>query len=236
MPLPCTVSVIVPVYNEAELLPGAVGTIDRFLAAHVAGHEILLIESGSTDGSGDVCDRLATEYPAVRVIHESGRNGFGSALRLGFRAATQELVWLVTVDIPFPLETLLRAVPLLETHDVVFSYRSSDRRRLGRRVQSLVYNTLVKRLLRLPVRHVNSAFKLYRRSVLLTLPLQSTSWFIDAEIVHAVTRAGIRFVEIPVELIDRADGATSITPGTQRRLLRELLAFARAQRKGGHAH
>jgi glycosyltransferase involved in cell wall biosynthesis len=227
MTAPHSISVVMPVYNEALTLPAAVAAIDRFLAAHFRDHEILLIESGSTDGSGPECDRLAAALPAVRVIHEGARNGYGSALQLGFQAATGDLVWMITADMPFPLEAVLQALPLLNRYDVVLSYRSRDPRSLPRRVQSVVYNVLVKRLLRLPVRHVNSAFKLYKREALRSLPLGSRTWFIDAEIVHGVVHGGIPFVEIPVELIDRADRASSITPGTPRRLLAELWAFAR---------
>jgi dolichol-phosphate mannosyltransferase len=225
-----SISVVMPVYNEAELLPAAVASIDRFLASHFQDHEIILIESGSTDASGTICDRLAAESPRVRVLHEGARHGFGSALQLGFRAARRDLVWMITADIPFPLDAVLRAVPLLNRCDVVLSYRSRDSRSRARRVQSVVYNWLVKTLLNLPVRHVNSAFKLYKREVLAALPLQSRSWFIDAEIVHGITHGGISYVEIPVELIERTHRASSITPGTQRRLLRELWAFARQHR------
>jgi dolichol-phosphate mannosyltransferase len=224
---PYSISVVMPVYNEAVLLPEAVASIERFLASQGCAYEIILVESGSTDGSGAVCDRLATDVPAVRVIHEGARNGFGSALRLGFQAATCDLVWMITADIPFPLEALRQAIPLLDRYDVVLSYRSRDRRTLARRIQSWGYNWLVKRTLRLRVRHVNSAFKLYKREVLLTLPLQSRSWFLDAEIVHAITHGGVRYTEIPVELVDRGQRASSITPGTQRRLLKELWAFSR---------
>lgn len=228
-----SISVVMPVYNEVTLLPAAVASIDAFLAAHFRDYEIILVESGSTDGSGAACDRLAATLPSVRVIHEGARNGFGSALLLGFRAATRDLVWMITADIPFPLDAVLRAVPLLDRHDVVLSYRSRDRRSFARRVQSVAYNWLVKTTLGLRVRHINSAFKLYKRQVLVALPLHSRSWFLDAEIVHGITHGGIPYAEIPVELIDRASGVSSIAPGTQRRLLQELWAFTREQRRRG---
>jgi glycosyltransferase involved in cell wall biosynthesis len=228
-----SISVVMPVYNEVVLLPGAVTTIDTFLAAHFRDYEIILVESGSTDGSGAACDRLAANLPSIRVIHEGARNGFGSALLVGFRAATRDLVWMITADIPFPLDAVLRAVALLDRHDVVLSYRSRDRRSVGRRMQSLVYNWLVKTALGLRVRHVNSAFKLYKRQVLVALPLHSRSWFLDAEIVHGITHGHVPYAEIPVELIDRAGGVSSIGPGTQRQLLRELWAFAREHRRRG---
>ena len=109
-----SVSVVVPVYNEIELVEDSVRAIDRFLAGQQLDYEVIIIESGSTDGSDAACDRLADALPGVEVIHETQRNGLGSALRQGYAAASKDLVWLVTVDIPFPLGTLCEALPLMQ--------------------------------------------------------------------------------------------------------------------------
>src|SRR4029077_15271864 len=127
-------------------------------------------ESGSTDGSDAACDRLADALPRGEGIHEAQSNGVGSAPRHGYAAAGKDLVWLVTVDIPFPLGTLCEALPLMRECDCVLSYRSEDNRGVLRRIQSRGYNALVKAILGLPMRTVNSAFKLYRRSLLSSLP------------------------------------------------------------------
>src|SRR5262249_59818989 len=99
-----TVSVVVPVYNEIELVDASVRAIDRFLGGQELDYEIIIIESGSTDGSAAACDHLAETLPAVAVIHETLRNGLGSALRQGYAAATKDLVWLVTSGIPVAVE------------------------------------------------------------------------------------------------------------------------------------
>ncbi len=96
----CTsISVIMPVYNEPKLLRPAVETIDSFMQEHFDTYEILVIESGSTDDTGAQCDALAKENARVNVIHEGGRNGFGSALKLGYRHAKYAYCWLVTAEI-----------------------------------------------------------------------------------------------------------------------------------------
>src|SRR5262245_2468525 len=121
-----TISVVLPVYNEIELDEASVRPIDRFHGAQELEREITLIDSGRTHGSSAACDRLAEALPAVAVFHETLRNGLGSALRQGYAAATMDLVWLVTVDIPFPLEALCDALPLIAECDCVLSYRSED--------------------------------------------------------------------------------------------------------------
>ncbi len=220
-----SVSVIVPVYNEATALENALVNIDSFLSEHFANYEIIVVESGSTDGSGEICDRFAARLPRLRTIHEGERRGFGSALKLGYKQATKDLAWLVTVDIPFPLEAILEALPLLEKYDCVLSYRSKDPRALHRRFQSIVYNLLVKIALGLKVRQSNSAFKVFRASTAQSLRLRSNGWFIDAETLYRLEQLGVSWVEIPVELKERAVGRSSVSPLTFVAVLKELVFF-----------
>jgi dolichol-phosphate mannosyltransferase len=225
-----SLSVIVPVYNEAALLEPAIATIDGYLQARGSDYEIVIVESGSTDGSGDICDLLQARLPAVRVVHEGGRNGFGAAVGLGYREARKALVWLVTVDHPFPLECLEQAVPLLDRYDCVLSYRAADPRPLQRRVQSWVYNGLVRSVLGLPMRHVNSAFKVLKRDVARGLPVRARGWFFDAELLYRIHRGRVSWTEIPVPLLDRGAGRGSVGPLTFLSVLRELVTFLRSER------
>lgn len=226
-----SLSTIVPVLNEVEAVGTAVEKIHEFVAAHFDDFEILIVESGSTDGSFEACDRLAAELPAVEVIHEGAANGFGSALRLGFGRATKDLVWVVSADLPFPLEKMLEALPLFDEHDCVLSYRVEDDRGAFRRFQSVVYNALAKSLLGLDVTHVNSTFKVYRRGVIQRLPIESRGWMADAEIVYRLERGGVRFTEIPVPLIDRTAGRSTLGPLTPLKMFRDLVKLAISLRR-----
>lgn len=231
-PTSYTLSVIIPVYNEKELLGDAVRLINTFVATHFHEYEILIIESGSTDGTGEVCDNLAKELPSVRVVHEGARNGFGSALKRGYKEAAKDWVWFVTADTPFPLESMLEAMKLFPTNDCVLSYRSEDTRKsLFRKIQSVVYNNLVKLSLGLRVKHVNSAFKVFKREVIQSLPLISNGWFIDAETLYWLTKRKVKYTEIPVPLIDRTGGHSTITLSTPLTLLKELRRFLKERKK-----
>src|ERR1700687_1168006 len=101
-------TVIVPVYNEADLVIPSLARIDGFMRSWSADYEILVIESGSTDGSGALCDEAARTSRNVRVIHEPTRAGYGSAIRLGFANATKNLPWMVKLDVPFPPASTLQ--------------------------------------------------------------------------------------------------------------------------------
>ncbi|MCB1036656.1 MAG: glycosyltransferase family 2 protein [Acidobacteria bacterium] len=225
-----SVSTLIPVWNEAPAIETAVERTHTFLAENFEDFEILIVESGSTDGSYELCDRLAQRWPAVEVIHEGAPQGFGSALRLGFARASRDLVWAVSADLPFPLPSLLEALPLLEENDCVLSYRVEDERGAFRRLQSRVYNGLAKGLLGLTVTTVNSTFKVYRREVIQGLALRSDGWLIDTEIVYRLERSGARWAELPVPLIDRKAGSSTVRWVTPFLIFRDLLKFAWLER------
>lgn len=222
-----SLTVIVPVYNEEALVAPSTAVIDDFCARHFRDYEVLIIESGSTDATGERCDEVARTRPHVRVIHEGARNGFGSAVRLGYRSATKDLILLTTFDLSFPLEATLDALPHLESCDYVLSYRSQDTRKWTRRIQSVIYNKLVTLVLGIRVRHVNSGFRLFRRSLVRDLPIESNGWFVDAEVLFRLHQKKLRFVEIPVPLIDRAEGRSSVGAFAFLKVMAEMVRFRR---------
>ncbi len=221
-----SLSTIVPVLNEAEAIRTAIEKIHEFVEPNFDDFEIIIVESGSTDGSYELCDQLAAEMPAVEVIHEGAANGFGSALKLGFGRAAKDLVWVVSADLPFALEKMLEALPHFADHDCVLSYRVEDDRGVFRRFQSVIYNNLAKSLLDLTVTHVNSTFKVYKRGVIQQMPIEARGWMADAEIVYQLEHGGATFTEIPVPLIDRVAGSSTITPLTPIKMFRDLVKLA----------
>jgi glycosyltransferase involved in cell wall biosynthesis len=225
-----SVSAVVPVYNERAALAPAIDQIDRYLAGHVAAYEIIVVESGSTDGTAEACDELTARHPHVRVHHEGRRNGFGSAVRAGAGLATKDWIWPLVVDMPFALESLDLAIPYLDSYDCVLSYRSQDPRGAYRRFQSAVFNGLARRLLGVRVRHVNSAFKLVRRPVMRSLELTSNGWLLDAELLMGLQQRGTRFVEIPVPLVPRVTGRSTIGPKAVARAVVDLFSLAARRR------
>jgi glycosyltransferase involved in cell wall biosynthesis len=228
---PFSLSVIVPVYNECAALENGLRTISDFLVSHGLDHEILVVESGSTDGTYQKCDELGRVLPNVRVIHEGARNGFGAAVKLGYRHATKDLLWLITVDLFFPLEAIFAALPLLTRVDYVTSYRSTDNRGVRRKLQSFVYNKLITTVLGLKVRHVNAGFKVLKREIAQGIDLTSKGWFVDAELLYRLEKAGRSQAEIPVPLIDRTQGKSSVGALAFVAVLKELWAFLRTQKQ-----
>lgn len=113
-----TISVIIPVYNAAPYLPGC---LDSVLAQTYRELEILLIDDGSTDGSGAICDRYAAMDPRIRVLHQEN-GGVSRARNRGLELATGELISFVDSDDALEPDMYELLVGLLTGHDAQISH------------------------------------------------------------------------------------------------------------------
>jgi len=220
-----SVTAIVPVYNEKQAIRYSIDKLYQFMASHLLDFEILIVESGSTDNTDKICEEISNRRAEVVVFHEERKNGFGSGLRLGVKNASKDYVWIVPVDLPFQLETLLDALELLDDYDCVLSYRAEDRRHFARKVQSFIYYMLCRVLLGIKVKSINSAFKFYRTELLKTFEIISNGWFIDAEIICRLQQLDAKIVEIPVDVLDRIHGTSKVGTFDSLGVIKEMLVF-----------
>jgi glycosyltransferase involved in cell wall biosynthesis len=220
-----SISALVPVYNEIAIVSESVREIHDFMQSLGCTFEILIIESGSSDGTAEACDKLASQFSEVVVFHEGQRNGFGAALRLGFAKAASDLIWVVPVDLPYSLSFLQAGLRQIADCDAVLSVRRSDDRSLYRRLQSRIYSWLCSLLLRQPGYSPNAAFKLYRRSVVLDLPLRSNGWFIDTEIACRLRQWNCRLGTVAIDTVERTSGQSTVTTLDSWQMFKQLLAF-----------
>lgn len=220
------ISYFCPVYNEVEGLEPLVRAVDRELARVADRREIIVVDDGSTDGSAALADRLAGEMPSVRVVHNARNLGYGRTLREGFRQARYEIVVYSDADSQYDPADLHTLLPLLAEADIVSGVRVDRKDPVTRRLQSRVYNALIRALFGLRLQDVNSAFKAYRRSALDGLSLRSESCFIDAEVLIRAARRGARIREVRVSHRPRAAGQSSFSGlGAILHTFREAVAF-----------
>src|SRR5439155_718696 len=188
--------------------------------------EIVIVDDASTDGCGELADRLALENPHLRVVHHRTNRKLGGALKTGFATASREWVLYVDSDLPIRMEDALSAVPLTDQADVVIGYRINRCEGLKREIMSWCYNRLIRVLFGLRVRDVNFAFKLFRREVLRQVHLESEGSFIDAELLLETRRAGFRIAEMGLNYYPRVAGTSTLaSAAVVRKLLREMIRY-----------
>jgi glycosyltransferase involved in cell wall biosynthesis len=212
--MPASVSVVVPMYNEEVYVERVVAAARAVLEEMGADWEVIVVDDASSDRTGALAEEMARADARVQVVHNLANRQLGGSLRAGFARASKDLVLYTDADLPADLGELPRAVHLLEYQqaDVLAAYRF-DRTAEGlrRAVMAGAYNLLVRVLFDLPVRDVNFAFKLFRRSLLERIRLTSEGSFIDAELLLRARRAGAHVVQMGVDYFPRRHGVSKLS-------------------------
>jgi dolichol-phosphate mannosyltransferase len=213
---------ILPTYNEAENIEPIVVAALPQLAATGLEHRILVVDDGSPDGTGAIADRLATENPAVEVLHRTSKDGIGPAYLAGFaRALTggADLVMEMDSDFSHDPADIPRLVAAANRADLVLGSRYVDGGGvtdwgLARRLISRGGSLYAQILLGLRVRDLTGGFKCFRRSVLETLDLSSVGtdgYGFQIEVTYRAVKAGFRVEEVPILFRDRRVGSSKMS-------------------------
>ncbi len=221
-----TISAVVPVYNEENNVENAVMTLMGVLAEGFSDYEILIIESGSTDLTAKIADRLAASDSHIRVIHQINREGLGSAIRLGFANSTMDHILYIDGDEPFDVKKIEKIIPLLNSYEAVIGYRAGRRENFKRRLFSKVYNDLIQFFFRLNVRDVNFSMKVVSQSLIKKLKLRANGCFYDAELIAEIRRTGTDIYELGFDYTPRSNGESSLDkPSIILNMLVEMFSY-----------
>ncbi|PYT21749.1 MAG: glycosyl transferase [Acidobacteria bacterium] len=204
MPAPL-LSVLVPLYNEEEFIGPL---LDRVLAAPLPdslGREIVVVDDGSTDGSGDIVREMATRHPEIRLIRQDRNRGKGAAIRTAVEQARGDYSIIQDADLEYdPREygRLLR--PLLDGEaDVVYGSRFmivGERRVLyfWHSVANRILTELCNLVADLNLTDMETCYKAFRTSLLKSIPIRSERFGIEPELTIKVARRQVRIYETPI--------------------------------------
>ena len=160
-------SIVVPLYNEAESLPELVAWIDRVARANNLSYEAILVDDGSKDGSWKVIESLRRSYPAVRGIGFARNYGKSAALYCGFEAARGEGVITMDADLQDSPDEIpaLRRMILDEGYDLVSGWKKKRYDPLGKRLPSKFFNWTARTVSGIRLHDFNCGLKAYRLKV-----------------------------------------------------------------------
>lgn len=200
------VSVLVPAHNEVGNVTELVARVGRAFAATGLTNgrgELVLINDGSTDGTGQLAERLIGQYPFLRVIHHRRNLGLTAALRTGFRTVRGDLILFLPADLESDPET---DIPLLldrlaQGYDVVAGWRQG--RKEGKVFASGIYNLVSRWLFGLQLHDMNW-IKGFRREVVESLPPLRSDW--HRFILHIAAHQGYRIGEVATPWHKRRSG------------------------------
>jgi dolichol-phosphate mannosyltransferase len=207
-----TISAVLPAYNEEENIETAVTRLSATLRSlGLREWEVLVVDDGSEDRTGEIADRLAAEDPEhLRVFHHSPNRGYAEALKTGFTNSHYELLFFTDSDLQFDVGEIKSLLPLIEEADIVCGFRIYRFDPLTRLVLSWGFNLLVRIMFRIGVRDIDCAFKLFRREVFDKVTIESKKFFVNAEVLAKARFFGFRLVEIGVRHYPRPAGRSTV--------------------------
>jgi glycosyltransferase involved in cell wall biosynthesis len=204
-----SLSIVLPAYNEEGNVAAAVEEVSAVARQLGLEHEIILVNDGSTDRTGEIGRELAQRVPHLRLVEHYPNRGYGGSLKAGFAAATKELIAFAPADKQFVFGEVARLLERLDEADIVSGYRADRQDSFVRKFFAFGWNTLVRLLFGYLCRDIDCGFKLFRREILERVTLVSDGAMIDTEFLAGAKARGYRIAEAPVSHLPRLTGAAT---------------------------
>jgi len=203
-----SLSVVMPAFNEEASVEPALRRALAALERVTDEFEIVVVDDGSSDRTGELAERVAKADPRVRVLRNERNVNYGVSLRRGIQAARCDWILHDGVDLPLALEDVALFTPHFEDSDVLVARRASlDAHPPWRRVTSKVNRVLLRLLFAPRARDLNFV-QFYRRSFAQAVSLVSTSpAFVTPELILRAEHGGWRVREVTAEFRRRERGA-----------------------------
>jgi len=226
-----SVSFIVPTYNEKDNFVVCLHTLETFAKSRSIDYEIIVVDSGSTDGTRERLEEIAAEKESVRAVFQDTKMGMGSALREAYPYVRNDVVCHYECDMPFQTSEIDKALKLLDSGDCdfVLGNRTGSRDRWVRYLYTAGYRLFLRLFFGSRFQTINYSYKIFDSKLLNYISLRSSGWFIDAELVLEVLRSGYKILEIPVPYIEREKGNSTVRVLDILNILSEAGCYARGR-------
>ncbi len=211
--------VCVPTYNEAENIEKLIGRIIEELPIA----EIMIIDDGSPDGTGDIVNKLAVDEPRIHCLHRAGKMGLGTAYIAAFKWALERNYthcFEMDADFSHDPKDLPRLLEATKEFDIAIGSRfyagklSIVNWPLSRLILSMAASLYVRVIIGIPLWDCTTGYKCFRRKVLEHLPLhkvKSEGYSFQIDLNFRATRMGFKVGEIPIIFADRAEGGSKMS-------------------------
>jgi hypothetical protein len=224
--LPGSLTLVLPAFNEEANIDAVVQDSLATLPAFVDTYEIIVVDDGSRDRTGEIVAGLAAGDDRIRLVRHGRNRGYGAALISGFEASTGDFVMFMDADRQFNIRDLRLLAPFAGEYDIVAGFRMERSDPLHRRVLAEMFNVSVRMLFGVHLRDIDCAFKLFRGDLLRGLPLTAPGALINTEIQAKARRQGASLQQVGVHHYPRIAGeATGGSPRVILRAVGETLAL-----------
>ena len=191
-------SAFFPGYNEEANVERMVSAMKDVLPQVAKDFEIIIVNDGSQDKTGEIGDRLSGQDGSIRVVHHERNLGYGAAIRSGVQACKKEYIFFTDGDNQFDVSQLSQFIPFIAQYDAVIGFRLNRQDSWIRKANAWAWNRLVRLLFGLKVKDIDCAFKLFNRRVFDGIRLESSGAMISTEMLVKIMKKGHKLHEIGI--------------------------------------
>jgi len=201
--------VVIPAFNERDNIGIVVKEAVAILEGPegVPSYQLVLVDDGSSDGTGAVMDALAS--PSITVVHHERNRGFGAALRSGYAAARGQFVTLITGDGEIGVDQPLALLRAMGTNELIISQRVRPAD-ASRTLFSTIFGWMTKLLTGFEAAEMSGVYVI-RRDVLQAMPLRSQTGVVNFEIVIRASHRGCGIASGWTHVRPRLSGSSKVT-------------------------
>jgi dolichyl-phosphate beta-glucosyltransferase len=204
--VPPELSIVIPSFNEELRLPVTLADISEYIRASKRETEVIVVDDGSTDRTADVANSFRGEIHRLRVVANKKNRGKGYSVRHGMLEARGSIVLFTDADLSAPISETDKLLAALADHDVAIGSRALNRSLISvhqsvfREYAGIVFNLIVRAILRLPFVDTQCGFKAFRRERCRVIFQQQRieRFGFDPELLYLARHHGLSAAEIPV--------------------------------------
>lgn len=201
-----SLSIVLPAYNEEANVENSLNEVSTIAQTLGLEHEIILVNDGSTDRTGEVARAMAEHIPNLRIVEHYPNRGYGGALKAGFAAASKDLIAFFPADKQFDFNEVAHLLKRINEADIVCGYRADRRDNIIRRFNAFGWKMVVRLLFGRLCRDIDCGFKVFRRGILSHVNIVSNGAMIDTELLAGAQARGFHIAEEPLTHLPRMAG------------------------------
>lgn len=192
-----SISLVIPAYNEEESIGYALNICNDFLQSITKEYEIIVVDDGSKDRTGEIIDKYAINHPRIKSIHNIRNEGSGRSLFIGLKKAQYDFIVTNFADLPFDIRELTNILALFDNENINFIVVSRKNRKVNsiyRKITSLVNYWFIRIIFNIKVGDFQFV-QIYKKHVLDNIDIKSKGTFVPPEIIIKALFHGYRMKE-----------------------------------------
>lgn len=222
--VPKELSIIIPAYNEEKNLIPSINQAIEAADSQLDRYELILVNDGSADKTGQIMDELASKNELMTVIHNEVNLGLGGAYKRGLAAARLPYTTWCSSDNDYPAESMIRVYKRIGEADLIIPFQEAMKHRpLHRRLISYTFTGLLNIMCGFKLKYYNGTV-VFPTEQLKGISIKSNSFAFQSEALVKLLRSGLSFVEVGIMNKERQDGnSTALSFKNSKGVIRTML-------------